>query len=84
MAIAVRAALRVLPLLATDRRDEAPSALILPCCRAMAGAWVAGTWPTQAAEVRDAAARAADAAARAADAAARATDAAARATDAAA
>ncbi|MEM8790148.1 MAG: hypothetical protein AAGE80_00920 [Pseudomonadota bacterium] len=58
---AARAALRVLPLVATDQRDKMPAALLLPCLRATSASWLAGTWPSQGAEVRDAARAAAHA-----------------------
>ncbi|MBY8977185.1 hypothetical protein KHP62_15310 [Rhodobacteraceae bacterium NNCM2] len=49
---AARAALRVLPFLATDERKESTAALVLPCCRAVAAPWFAGTWPIRSAEVK--------------------------------
>ncbi|MEM7483517.1 MAG: hypothetical protein AAF481_20345, partial [Acidobacteriota bacterium] len=70
---AARVALRALPALELYDRDEAPAALILTCLRAVAAPWLAGTWPSQGAEVRNAAdfsaAAAAAAAAAASDAA---------------
>ncbi len=68
MAIAARAALRVLPLLvqALDNDAEARrAAVVLPVFRATAAPWVAAVGPTQGAEVRKAAAAAAAAAAHA-------------------
>ncbi|MEM7669501.1 MAG: hypothetical protein AAF317_10180, partial [Pseudomonadota bacterium] len=56
---AARVALRALPALELYDRGEAPAALILPCLRAVAAPWLAGTWPSQSAEVRNAAASAA-------------------------
>jgi hypothetical protein len=53
VALAARAALRVLPLLGRElardgrKRDEILSALVLPCLRATALPWVAGKYPTQ-------------------------------------
>lgn len=52
MIIAARAALRVLPMVITKKDIEdrqKGAAMLLPCCRAAAAAWVAGTWPTEAA-----------------------------------
>lgn len=60
--IAARAALRALPLVVSDGegdRGDKSAAFLLPYCRAVAAAWVAGTWPTHAATVRSAASDAA-------------------------
>ncbi|MEM6355881.1 MAG: hypothetical protein AAF844_09370 [Pseudomonadota bacterium] len=67
---AARAALRVAPLLGSDKREEAPSALILPSLRATAAPWLAGARPSLSADLSAAAADAAAYAAYAADAAA--------------
>lgn len=64
--IAARAALRVLPLAISDKDLDlkAPGgAILLPCFRASAAAWAAGTWPAQAAGLEAAADAAANAAA---------------------
>ncbi|MEM8760741.1 MAG: hypothetical protein AAGE83_10555, partial [Pseudomonadota bacterium] len=67
---AARGALRVAPLLESDERKKAPSALILPSLRATAAPWLAGTWPSPGADLSDYADAAADAALAAALAAA--------------
>ena len=72
VAIAARAALRALPLLATDsrlsgkEREKALSTLVLPVFRAMAAPWAAARYPAHGAELRTAAADAYAAAAAAA------------------
>jgi hypothetical protein len=81
VALAARAALRVLPLLARElargrrKRGEILSALVLPCLRATALPWAAGKYPAHGNDLR-AANAAANAAAAAANAAANANDAA--------
>lgn len=69
--VAARAALRVLPLVVSegegDRGDK--RAALLRYCRAVAAAWVAGTWPAHAFTVRSAASDAAFASDAASDAA---------------
>ncbi len=65
VAIAARAALRVLPLLVTALDKDAEkhrTAIVLPIFRAAAAPWVAAVGPTKGAEVRGAAAAAAAAA----------------------
>ena len=75
VALAARAALRVLPLLGRElthrarQRDEILSAVALPCLRATALSWAAGKYPTHGPEVSAVADAAAVAARAAADAA---------------
>ncbi|MGD0184187.1 MAG: hypothetical protein ABSC25_02945 [Roseiarcus sp.] len=84
VAMAARAALRVVPLLGREltrsrlTRGEVLSAIVLPCLRAAAAPWVASKYPSYGGELR-AAAAAADNAALAAAFAVAATDAAVRA-----
>jgi hypothetical protein len=76
--LASRSALRVLPLTADwihaartrEQRAKRAEALLLPCFRAIAASWLAGTWPSHEAETRSAA-RSADSAAFSSDSAAR-------------